>query len=261
MLKQALLSTLTVLAVLMFAGQASAAPPSTTPTTTAQGFDSALASTPWDKEWFRGDPRDFGFPAEGANCCSSAQWRFDEVNNTEVIGFMQSVGNGGTGFRSDTVGFTKASGWVFEWGFESLSATQPPPNHTPSGMTTFRDDESVLNFFMENGGTVRLDSTPVDGDASRTASFSLDFDAAHIYRLQRDPGSDTVELLVDGAMRASVLAPEAIGFDHNFMRFGDTFNEGFWDFVRLHDRSTIPEPATIGLLGLGGVALLRRRRA
>ena len=42
---------------------------------------------------------------------------------------------------------------------------------------------------------------------------------------------------------------------------GGTVGEGFQvDYLRISDSSPIPEPASLGLLGLGGVALLRRRR-
>ena len=98
----------------------------------------------------------------------------------------------------------------------------------------------------------------------------------HTFRITRLAGSDEIQLSIDDFQNGhgtgnqtitpwACVLPACDGGNLNVAQFiTDSRMESAVDYFRWHHGGTravhIPEPATLGLLGLSGVALLRRRR-
>ena len=117
-------------------------------------------------------------------------------------------------------------------------------------------------------GTVDLDATTFNVNktvANNNAitwteyKITLDGGSGAIFDLSTAPTSDRFTVLTASALELVFEAPlsvpvgDSVGFDFNITVPGD--------FSFTMTQEAIPEPATLCLLGMGGLALLRRRRA
>lgn len=96
---------------------------------------------------------------------------------------------------------------------------------------------------------------------SSSTTIAVPDTAMHLYELESPANSNAIIFRVDGA---TVFTGTAMATtDANFI-FGDGSKSGDgadldWDFVRVFN--PVPEPATLGLMAIGGLMMLRRRRA
>jgi len=79
----------------------------------------------------------------------------------------------------------------------------------------------------------------------------------HLYQLIYDPASATVDLFVDGSERVSNFAGMTTAITRIAFGAGQEAQTGNVNFNLVQ---LIPEPATLSLLALGGLAMMRRRR-
>jgi len=125
---------------------------------------------------------------------------------------------------------------------------------TAGTKVAIRDGSSVLQFVFKNN---RIECDTCSGDGSLvTGSATNDILIEHI------GGTDTARITVnDIDFGVRDIVPEV---DTPNLRFGGLGGApdlavAKFDFVYLN-RVVIPEPAAVSLLGMGGLALLRRRR-
>ena len=114
---------------------------------------------------------------------------------------------------------------------------------------------AVLND--EGGGQTRI-SLRSDSWSIVNGVTTVVPDGFHSVRVTQEPAGDVL-LTVDGGLVGSA-SPYNTGFGSSELRFGDANGggEAVWDYVVVN--TNIPEPASMTLLALGGLAMLRRRR-
>lgn len=164
---------------------------------------------------------------------------------------------------------TESGGWIDakqnQWpapgsGWHHFSVDNNP---MPTDLDYFRIDHSAsgdtvenFDYFILYDGAGNRTSTVVDGWATAPQGDLLYGEVA----------GNTAEITIDGAESYTIL------LDGNSYTPGDTisigqhrlsiesFNaDGERHFVGADFTVTVPEPATLGLLGIGGLALLKRR--
>ena len=190
-------------------------------------------------------------------------------------GFLSSIGSAGGMLGNSSLGITKAAGWQIEFGWAAIGAG------VPLGLDTFISmGDDVNNIQMKfdapggdaSDGTVQLQSNGATIATSSIATGvqftqsvrSEDPSEFRVFTLQRLAESDTVTLSIDGSQVIAFnpvpcALPNCDGGNLNNFYIGPSRSEGTFDFLNVYDE-LIPEPASIGLLVLGGLAMLRRRR-
>jgi len=90
-------------------------------------------------------------------------------------------------------------------------------------------------------------------------TFSVDYNAdnGHVDFLVYDSTGSTVLTECHTTFGSDLLSAIGPEFKLEFGMDGYNSNDSSWDFVSM---STVPEPATLSLLLLGGLALIRRRK-
>lgn len=93
-----------------------------------------------------------------------------------------------------------------------------------------------------------------------TASYNVDDGTTDTIDLNFSSSveSDLISALNSGSTLRLIVAPGGDGVAATYAGFG---NDTFAGPTLVLDATFIPEPASLGLLGLSGLALLRRRRA
>ena len=154
-------------------------------------------------------------------------------------GFLLAVGNPGGEFHRPVSGCTKATGWTVEWGMKAETLHQLP---APLDLVSFRDDTNAVALRYTKTSVTLKDHLPDSG-----ATLDLKLDEYHLYRLVRQPGSDTVELYIDNRPEpALAFAPAACELPHcnvnniNRVQWGNSVFQARWNFFRYHKGATIP---------------------
>ena len=92
------------------------------------------------------------------------------------------------------------------------------------------------------------------------ATVAVDTTAFHDYRMLTRPDG-TAQLFIDGVLRDTKTGNASTT---NALAFGDVTSTGEnadFELTRFQlTQSDVPEPASIALLGIGGLAVTRRRR-
>ena len=142
------------------------------------------------------------------------------------------------------------------------------PGLDESGSDDTPDAGVVVSLSMAAIGSVQLNIGMQDGtvlarvvgDGEGTFAVPGSSDQTwHTYRLTYDAGTGMVQLSADGTNLGDPFAPAGTGSDNLYWMNGSSSAQGafYWNHLSLTE---IPEPATLCLFGLGGLALLRRRR-
>ncbi len=251
-----------VFAVLVMVGSASAS------------FD--VDGTPWDVEWDDGnDPTAQGW---NATVLSGLQLntRIGGGGVGATPGWLTAAGSaGGHVVKNPVTTNTKAAGWTAEWrmfthaGFEQGLVTDVIAFNDDTNMIRIDYDASTDTVVLRDG------MPPSAGGTSDNVSIVLhdgsSTEVVHVYRLVREAGSDTVELYIDNDFSSPaaqitlvpIALPHADAGNLNSVLWGKSLLESSWDYFRFHSgaTTTIPEPASLALIGLGGLMILGRRRA
>ncbi len=121
-------------------------------------------------------------------------------------------------------------------------------------------------YFSVGSHSLQLSYDPVYGDIwvgvhrldySDLQTYALDTSATHVYDVQVDSAGNW-GLLIDSSPALSGTGWTA---GELLMSFNGDFSvQTYATPCNIYELSYLPEPGTIGLLALGGVALLRRRR-
>lgn len=205
--------------------------------------------------WDTGDPASSGFTASGIG---SGDYTIDSpsiglmTQNTTGSSAGKYVLPAGPGAGSALNELVNATGWDME---VRINVTSP----TAVGGGYYQ----VTAYAGDANGAFQLGFLPTEafyyttGGAVSLGAYTAGF---HTFKITRSAGNTTsYDISVDGG--APVTTPDwASGTP--MAVFGDgTGGSGTgaaqWDYVKINE---VPEPAAIALLGIGGMALLGRRR-
>lgn len=138
------------------------------------------------------------------------------------------------------------------------------PAFAPAGTTLGGDAVGALQFEIGdfNAGLDLVEWTPLTPFTIDSAGVEFFADAVSVipFPLAIDPVSGAGAYSNAGA-GLSILAAISIGDQANPGQLGDITTFGIDEVVISVVITEIPEPATLSLLGIGAIALLRRRRA
>lgn len=118
----------------------------------------------------------------------------------------------------------------------------------------YNSDDFYINFDGTRYTTDNNLASVAGNGGSNIATLRLDYNVAlGTADLIYDP-EGTAQLLIDDAA-LNITAPELLGYDQLYSRAGNQYaGAGTWTIT------LVPEPSTTALLGLGGLALILRRR-
>jgi hypothetical protein len=126
---------------------------------------------------------------------------------------------------------------------------------TFGGATQVQDGATAFGFGFGSNGIYLTDAA-----TTFTAVNDTNF---HLYEVESPANSDSMTFSIDGVVQTTVLGATLTNTaDINFfLADGSKTAHGAdvdWDFVRIFQ--PVPEPATLGLMTIGGLMLLRRQR-
>lgn len=156
-----------------------------------------------------------------------------------------------------------SGGWTASARVGGVSNPRSPT--TPSlscGLCVEVPDDIVWAIDICDDGVYGLGS---DGTFSDLI-VDIDTSGDHLYQIVYNPAESTssASLVIDGSLITSMLTPKTDNTTGHgpAVLFGDLSISGAgsadWSFVEVN--TTVPEPATLGLLALGGLAMLHRRK-
>jgi len=192
---------------------------------------------------------------------------FPDVGSTEQAGaavgrsnttsidsgwFERASGDGVVTWITDENGFGSADAGLWNDGVEIMR--RGDTKTSPEG-ATFNAD--LWNSAFPDGTNFGVNQTPantwVEGDIAVT---------------DQGDGNSRVSVFYNGVRFFTSIVPNAdvagavsIGYQDPFSSISSQpdFQYGIFDNVTVSDTVTVPEPASLALLGLGGIAMLRRR--
>jgi hypothetical protein len=221
------------------------------------------AGSAWAEMWDgSGNPATVLTDSYGIN---SGTYNFDDefTNGDLSPGIMTANGNGGGMLRKDNALGTRDEGWFFEWRSRIISDTYVlnATNYAGGGDDT-NNWQLKITTPGDGTGTFNLLSYGASNVSSGESAPVANIHEWHTFRVWTNPDSDTMKLAVDGAVvqTLDVVLCELPGCDGgnlNFVSFAPSQIEQAIDYISW---GAVPEPASLGLLSLGGLALLGRRR-
>jgi hypothetical protein len=164
-------------------------------------------------------------------------------------------------------GLSASSGWIvlgagYNGPDPTATATLAIDGGTVSAAGLVMDFQGVSTVEIDNGGSFTSGEFRMNGD-NETGFLNIINGTADVQDLTRLGGSERVQLGVDGTLKVNgnVDFTALIGSGHIVGAFGATgvtfAYDGGLDKTVVQG---IPEPATMCLLGLGGLFLARRRK-
>ena len=154
-------------------------------------------------------------------------------------GYLIANGNPGGLFHKPLPRCSKADGWTLEWAMQAHALQQL---EAPLPLVAWADDSNALNLVYSRDSVTLKDHLPDSG-----LRLPLKLDIYHIYRLVRQPASDTIELYIDNrpepALSITPAACEQPHGDKGSLRrvsWGNSLYQARWDFVRYHGGATTP---------------------
>lgn len=185
----------------------------------------------WDDE-FNGE----GLPAESG-------WDGDTnssmYSNDIPPGYLIANGNPGCVFSKQLPRYSKTGGWTVEWAMQAHALHQL---EAPLRLMKWADDSNLVAVVYSQDSVTLKDHLQDSGE-----TLSLVLDKYHIYRLVRQPESDTVELYIDNQPEPALsITPAACQMPHcdnsnlRCVAWGGSRYQARWDFVRYHGGATSP---------------------
>lgn len=159
--------------------------------------------------------------------------------------------------------FTSGSSYVAVVYLESGHATSGVNGiggSTSDGRLTYNQSSPIMVSFFDNGNTsapLTTDFVSIRGDNRTTSGLPVWLNAFDVYGTLI--GSDTADDIgnVGVALELTISIPGI----HYVQFFGTDGEGGTVAFDDLRFNTPVPEPATVALLGLGSLVLLKKRRA
>ncbi len=145
----------------------------------------------------------------------------------------------------------------------SVSTSAVGPNTgTNNGVRLKRNRGDGSFEFQAYSGTGAVYDSAFNISAGSAITLFLTRESADTFSAAYDAGSGLVQLNTSGGTEKQIISVTGVPSSTLFIGvegYGDSASEGAVSFDNL--QVVIPEPSTMALLGLGGLALLRRRRA
>jgi hypothetical protein len=154
-------------------------------------------------------------------------------------GYLIANGNPGCVFSKQLPRYSKTGGWTVEWAMQAHALHQL---EAPLRLMKWADDSNLVAVVYSQDSVTLKDHLQDSGE-----TLSLVLDKYHIYRLVRQPESDTVELYIDNQPEPALsITPAACQMPHcdnsnlRCVAWGGSRYQARWDFVRYHGGATSP---------------------
>jgi PEP-CTERM motif-containing protein len=191
------------------------------------------------------------FPSAGSTETGLAA--VGRTNTTSVNGWNgRATSDGVNTWLTNENGFGSADAGLWNDGVEILRLGDTRPTADPSVNT------ARWNSAFPNGDNFGVNQTPANSWVQ-----------ADIAVTDQHDGNSRVEVYYNGVnffseivTNADVAGAISFGYQDPFSSISDQpdFQYGLFDNITVSDTVTVPEPASMALIGLGGLAMLRRRR-
>ncbi|MBK1854737.1 PEP-CTERM sorting domain-containing protein [Verrucomicrobiaceae bacterium 5K15] len=212
------------------------------------------------------------------------------VTSSPLLEFFGSIGQGSTtsggaqGIGLSTNAFDLSGGFTLSVTFSVLDSSSPsssasappyPSNSFSFGLVDATTDiDDFLGFHVEDGSSTTLDGIGYNTNTRENSTTGLNFgDGTTASNLSNgqvvvDGAQQTFELTVDangnfsyslnGAVASTGTTTLDLSDEYKFAIFSQGTNGG--SIISDVTLETVPEPSSAALLGLGGLALILRRR-